>query len=863
MEDQASLSLRVDASSVKGANDALDSLKNKAGQAGDAVDKLADQAKAAGDSVKPLSDALGDAAGKAEDTGKALDRHQTRFGELDISANQYANSMRNMSAQMTDIVTQLQGGQDPLTILIQQGGQISDSFGGLENTFKLIGDAMNTANLSFGAAIGAIALLVTSGYAASHMFDEMTRSVIQMGGAGFENVGKMEETANQVANVTNVSAATARNLLVQLNDMGQFTAAQMKVAAEAAATFGRAFGDSTDVMKGFSDIAKDPIKGLADLNEQYGFIDAAQLRHIEQIRKEKGETQAAAAAIELYASAMNERSEEALKNMDRVGRLWETIKLYASQFFETFGEYVRAMADQFLAGIDAIVDSFLFLYHKGQEYGAKLAGALVGPLASAVEYLPGMDDTAKKMREAIQIHEQTAEHFRQLSLKDQQSYNKNMEDLGKTIDQTVAANRKRLDSINGGGKGTSTQSRKDVSDAADEIAKANRANEKKQKEFQDTYGARMILQLQEQGESLKAQQYLYDNQLVTGQRITAERKNYLDIVARIATIEAKSARGEQLTKDQESLLANKATIEALAKQNAERGEAVESSEKELKITREIAKLTEQGAKAREQALRTLGLSTREAERQQAIAKIQGNTELTKRQQTAMVLEVNKNYDAITERSDKYLEGFSRGIRNQAEEMGDVYTQMSKFGGDLVGGLSDQFANFFLTGKMGIKDFAKTMIAELTKIATNKAIASMFSAIGGTTWGASIGALFSGAQANAKGGVYSSPSLSAYSGQIVNHPTYFAFAKGAGLMGEAGPEAILPLKRGADGSLGVRAAGMGGGAVAVSVEVNIQNGTATSQATGDNRMAQAFGEQIAAAVKLEIVKAKKPGGILAA
>ncbi|WP_249744256.1 hypothetical protein [Serratia marcescens] len=62
-------------------------------------------------------------------------------------------------------------------------------------------------------------------------------------------------------------------------------------------------------------------------------------------------------------------------------------------------------------------------------------------------------------------------------------------------------------------------------------------------------------------------------------------------------------------------------------------------------------------------------------------------------------------------------------------------------------------------------------------------------------------------ANAKGGVYSSPSLSAYSGQIVSNPTMFAFAKGAGLMGEAGPEAIMPLKRGADGSLGVRAIGM--------------------------------------------------------
>lgn len=58
----------------------------------------------------------------------------------------------------------------------------------------------------------------------------------------------------------------------------------------------------------------------------------------------------------------------------------------------------------------------------------------------------------------------------------------------------------------------------------------------------------------------------------------------------------------------------------------------------------------------------------------------------------------------------------------------------------------------------------------------------------------------------KGGVYTSANLSAYSNTIVDTPTYFAFAKGAGLMGEAGPEAIMPLTRAADGSLGVRAIG---------------------------------------------------------
>nr|WP_232326177.1 hypothetical protein [Xenorhabdus hominickii] len=83
----------------------------------------------------------------------------------------------------------------------------------------------------------------------------------------------------------------------------------------------------------------------------------------------------------------------------------------------------------------------------------------------------------------------------------------------------------------------------------------------------------------------------------------------------------------------------------------------------------------------------------------------------------------------------------------------------------------------------------------------------------------------------KGGGYNSPSLSAYSGQIVSNPTLFAFAKGAGLMGEAGPEAIMPLARTRDGNLGVRLIGANlpnsGGAPQVYITVTNEQTTQTT------------------------------------
>ncbi|TZF26060.1 phage tail tape measure protein, partial [Salmonella enterica subsp. enterica serovar Typhimurium] len=128
------------------------------------------------------------------------------------------------------------------------------------------------------------------------------------------------------------------------------------------------------------------------------------------------------------------------------------------------------------------------------------------------------------------------------------------------------------------------------------------------------------------------------------------------------------------------------------------------------------------------------------------------------------------------------------------------------------------ATFADTRKSSFRSLTVSILADREKkearIAASKlfdSVLAMFifgpSAGGSTPSGAYSSAALS-VIPNADGGVYRSAGLSQYSGSIVNRPTFFAFAKGAGVMGEAGPEAILPLRRGADGKLGVVAAGSG-------------------------------------------------------
>lgn len=144
-------------------------------------------------------------------------------------------------------------------------------------------------------------------------------------------------------------------------------------------------------------------------------------------------------------------------------------------------------------------------------------------------------------------------------------------------------------------------------------------------------------------------------------------------------------------------------------------------------------------------------------------------------------------------------------------------------------MGDALANFVATGKLNFGNLAQSFITDMARIEmrilASQILTSLFGGIPATGYSASDNPMVIAAP-NANGGVYSSPSLSAYSGQVVSSPTVFAFARGAGVMGEAGPEAIMPLTRGPNGKLGVQASGDGGGA---QVEINITNNGQAVQA----------------------------------
>jgi len=210
--------------------------------------------------------------------------------------------------------------------------------------------------------------------------------------------------------------------------------------------------------------------------------------------------------------------------------------------------------------------------------------------------------------------------------------------------------------------------------------------------------------------------------------------------------------------------------------------------------------------------------------------------------------------------------FRQGLREVFDEAMNVAEAVGDVGVNAVNNLGDAFADFVTTGKANFTDFANSVLKDLARIFAKKALfqglslipgVGSFLGLGGGGGGGSAGPNVDAIAAymNADGNVFAKNKIVPYAmGGIVNKPTLFPMANGAGLMGEAGPEAIMPLRRGPNGRLGVESSGSIGNVV-----VNVD--ATGSSVQGNQPDASQLGKAIGQAVQAELIKQKRPGGLL--
>ncbi|EDY6161846.1 phage tail tape measure protein [Salmonella enterica subsp. enterica serovar Senftenberg] len=241
------------------------------------------------------------------------------------------------------------------------------------------------------------------------------------------------------------------------------------------------------------------------------------------------------------------------------------------------------------------------------------------------------------------------------------------------------------------------------------------------------------------------------------------------------------------------------------------------------------------------------------------------------------IEVQEDYyQKVDALQADWVTGARDGLADWVDDSTNYAMQAADVMKTALSGISSNIVEMLNGNKASWKDWGISVLKIIEQVMVNMMIANAVSSIGSLFAGASTGGTtpsgaYNNAAANldlnAKGGVYSSADLSQYSNSVVSSPTLFAFAKGAGLMGEAGPEAIMPLTRASDGSLGVRAVGNGGvtpgsgGAPQVYITIDGNGNTVTQATSGYEQFAKDVGSYTDRRYRDLIMRDLAPGGAI--
>jgi tape measure domain-containing protein len=266
----------------------------------------------------------------------------------------------------------------------------------------------------------------------------------------------------------------------------------------------------------------------------------------------------------------------------------------------------------------------------------------------------------------------------------------------------------------------------------------------------------------------------------------------------------------------------------------------------------IAKAESAVAKAQKNFDRVSGLGDSPRNRNlkaQALNRLsiaQGQLNDLKTEQNRLDEEGIENEDKKLVKSMSTFDSLKAGMQSYVQSISDMNKQIQDATMKAFKGMEDALVNFVMTGKLNFADLTRSILADITRIIIRQSIITPLLGVFGIT-------------ANAKGNVYDQGLKKFAKGGIVTQPTLFKYGSGGtgnfGLMGEAGAEAILPLKRGRSGNLGVEASG---GATNIVVNVDASG----SSVEGDEAEGKALGMALSAAIESELIKQKRPGGLLA-